>query len=108
MNFHEESQPYGITNLISAKNHFVRSDFMPLDNLEMLRNAEISVCNAEELTDLRNVRISREKSFGERTSDYIGQVRNPYLFRVGNTVVKVEFSDGKAFADLLTDVILAG
>lgn len=81
---------------------------MPGDNLNDLRNADFSTCNAEELADLRNVTVNREKPFNERTSDYIGQVRNPYLFRVGSTAVKVEFGTGKDFAEMLSDIILAG
>lgn len=81
---------------------------MPWDNLKELRNADISACNTCELTDLRNVKVSREKPLSERTSDYIGQVGNPYLFRVGTTAVKLEFGDGKGFAEILADVITAG
>lgn len=79
-----------------------------MNYLENLRSAAIYACNADELVDLRNVTVSRKKSFNERTSDYIGQVRNHYLFRVGETVVKVEFGNGKAFAEILWDVICAG
>ncbi len=79
-----------------------------MNDLKTLRKADISACNADELVDLRNVTVSRKKPFNGRISDYIGQVRNPYLFRVGKTVVKVEFGDGKDFADMLTNVILAG
>lgn len=81
---------------------------MPSESLETLRNADISACNPDELTDLRNVTVSREKPFCERAGDYIRQVRNPYLFRVGSTAVKVEFGEGKDFSELLTDIILAG
>ena len=41
----------------SSQNHFIRSDLMTKD-LKMLRNAEISACNAEELIDLRNVTVN--------------------------------------------------
>lgn len=103
-------KPYdnGIITLISSKNHSVRSDLMPWNNLAELRNADISACNADELTDLRNVTVSREKPLNERTCDYIGQIHNPYLFRVDTTVVKVEFGGDNDFADVLTDVIFTG
>lgn len=91
----------------SSQNHFIRSDLMTKD-LKMLRNAEISACNAEELIDLRNVTVNKKMPSDERTSDFIEQVRNPYLFRVDDTVVKVEFGDGKDFSELLVDVIIAG
>ena len=77
-------------------------------DLKMLRDADISACNAEELIDLRNVTVDKKMSSDDRTSDFIEQVRNPYLFRVDDTVVKVEFGDGKDFSELLVDVIIAG
>lgn len=81
---------------------------MPWNNLTELRNVDISACNADELIDLRNVTVNREKPFNERTGDYISQVHNPYLFRVGSTVVKAEFGNGKDFAQMLSDIIFAG
>ena len=81
---------------------------MRRDDLEKLRNAEIHTCNADELTDLRNVTVNRKMPFGERTSDFMGQVHNPYLFRVGSTAVKVEFGNGKAFSEILANVIRTG
>lgn len=79
-----------------------------MTNLEMLRKADITACNADELVDLRKVTVDTEKSSYERKGDYIRQVKNPYLFRIDSTVVKVEFGNGNDFSDILTDVILAG
>lgn len=81
---------------------------MPLNNLAELKKTDISACNADGLVDLRNVEVNRESSFDKRMNDYIGQVHNPYLFKVGSTVVKVEFGNGKDFAQVFSDVILAG
>lgn len=77
-------------------------------DLKMLRDAEICACNADELVDLRNVEVDRNMPLKERTGDYIAQVGNPYLFKVGETVVKVAFGGGKAFTEMLTDAVLAG
>lgn len=97
----------GIRKEKISQNHFIRSDLMMTD-LKMLRDADISACNAEELVDLRNVTVNKRMPSDERTSDFIGQIRNPYLFKVDDTLVKVEFGDGKDFSELLADVILAG
>lgn len=90
-----------------SKNHFVRSD-LTVNDLKYLRNADISACNADELVDLRNVEVNPKASLNRRADDFIAQVGNPYLFRVDEVVVKVEFGDGKDFSEILTDVILAG
>lgn len=109
MNHKTESKNiFRINNGISSKNHFKGSDVMPLDKGKQLVSPRIPPCNADEPVDLRDVTVNREKPFSERREDFIRQVRDPYLFRVGSTVVRVEFGDGKNFAEMLSDVILAG
>ncbi len=98
---------FGIENKKDSQNHSVRSDFT-VNNSEMLRDADISVCNAEELIDLRNVRVNKKIPLKRRTSDFVAQVGNPYLFKVDDIVVKVEFGGGKDFSEILADIILAG
>lgn len=89
------------------KNHFTRSD-LTVNDLEMLRNADIMTCNADELVDLKRTEVNRNAAQKQRAGDFIAQVGNPYLFKVDDTVVKVEFGDGKDFSEMLADVILAG
>ena len=81
---------------------------MPLSKENQLISSQKSLCNADEPVDLRTVTVNRKKPFSERRDDFIMQVNNPYLFRVGSTVVKVEFGDGKDFAEMFCDAILAG
>ncbi len=98
---------FGIENRKFSKNHSMRSD-VDLIDYKVLRNADISACNADEIVDLRNVKVNRKTPLKLRTDDFIAQVGNPYLFKVDDIVVKVEFGDGKDFSEILTDVILAG
>ncbi len=79
-----------------------------MTDYEMLRNADISVCNADELVDLKSIKINRKTALKRRTDDFIAQVGNPYLFKVDDIVVKVEFGGGKDFSEILTDAIFAG
>ncbi len=97
----------GIKNEKIPKNHYIRSD-LTVNDLKYLRNADISACNADELVDLRNVKVNPKASLNRRADIFIAQVGNPYLFRVDDVVVKIEFGDGKDFSEMLTDVILAG
>lgn len=97
----------GIRRARLSKNYFKGSDLTVTDH-EMLRKADITACNADELVDLRKVTVDTEKPSGERTDDYIRQVKNPYLFRIDSTVVKVEFGNGKDFSEILTDAFLQG
>ena len=41
------------------------------------------------LVDIRDVRIDRSLPMEERVKSYVEQVKNPYMFKVGNTVVRV-------------------
>ncbi len=99
---------FGIGNEKNSQNHSVRSDEAVNDLMKTFRNADVLTCNADELVDLRSVETNRKKPLSRRADDFIAQVGNPYLFRVDEVVVKVEFGDGKDFSEILTDVILAG
>lgn len=78
------------------------------ENLAKLKEAEISTCNADALIDLKNIKIDMQKPIEERAKSFIEQVRNPYLFKIGDIIVKVDYGSGKEFSEMLTDVILAG
>ena len=45
------------------------------------------------LVDIRDVQIDRTLSMEERVKSYVAQVKNPYMFKVGNTVVRVSYAD---------------
>jgi hypothetical protein len=79
-----------------------------MSDLKKLSNADVSDCDIDELVDLRSIDIKRNLPLERRADDFVAQVGNPYLFRVDDVVVKVEFGDGKDFSEILTDVILAG
>ena len=53
------------------------------------------------LVDISNVKIGGT-SPSERLDSLIAQVRNPYVFRVGNTPVRISFrNNGKTMEDAL-------
>ena len=43
----------------------------------------------DSLVDIRDVKIDRTQPVEERMKSYVEQIKNPYLFKVGNTVVRV-------------------
>lgn len=81
---------------------------MQTDKLSYMKKADITICNKANLADLRKVELNRNESAVKRAESFFEQVHNPYLFRVGETAVKIDFGNGKNFAEMLTDVILAG
>ena len=45
------------------------------------------------LVDIRDVRIDRTLPMEERVKSYVEQVKNPYMFKVGDTIVRVSYAD---------------
>ena len=45
------------------------------------------------LVDIRDVKIDRSLPIEDRVKSYVEQVKNPYMFNVGNTVVRVSYAD---------------
>ena len=45
------------------------------------------------LVDIREVKIDRSLPIEERVKSYVEQVKNPYMFKVGTTVVRVSYAD---------------
>ena len=61
------------------------------------------------LTDISKLRIDREQPVEKRRQQYLRQVGNPYLVRVGNMKVKVRFAENgvsmeEAFENMLLTV----
>ena len=50
----------------------------------------------DSLVDIRNVKIDRTQPVEERMKSYVEQIKNPYLFKVGNTVVRVSYANTQA------------
>ena len=50
----------------------------------------------DSLVDIRDVRIDRSMSVEERMKSYVEQIKNPYMFKVGNTVVRVSYANTQA------------
>ena len=46
--------------------------------------------------DIRDVKIDRSMSVEDRMKSYVEQIKNPYMFKVGNTVVRVSYANTQA------------
>ena len=47
----------------------------------------------DSLVDIRDVKIDRSLPIEERMKSYVEQIKNPYLFKVGNTIVRVSYAN---------------
>lgn len=59
------------------------------DRAELLRS----------LVDIRDVRVDVSAPVKERMRSYVEQIGNPYLFRMGDVVVRVSYADTQATID---------
>lgn len=73
--------------------------------LALCKGAEIALCDKSALIDLRNVTVDKTKSIMDRIESFANQVKNPYLFKVGDVIVKVAYSGGKDFSSALSNAI---
>lgn len=61
--------------------------------LEEMNNVDPRTVNIDDLDDLRDVKIDPKLPKEERIRSYIEQIKNPYCYRVGKTIVKISFMD---------------
>ena len=56
--------------------------------------------NIDDLVDIRNIKINVNQPIQEKIVDFVKQVKNPYLFKVGDVVVRVNFNNnGSTFQE---------
>lgn len=63
--------------------------------LQELKRVNIKEVNPDELVDISEIEIDMKQSVQKRVKEYVEQVHNPYLVRVGEYVVKIGYSDCK-------------
>ena len=60
-----------------------------------------------DLADIRKIQIDENLPAQKRLEDFLNQIGNPYFFKCGNTIVKLEFSEGEpSFEEKLTDYFI--
>lgn len=76
------------------------------EKLKKCKNIDLSQVNIDEVDDLDEIRISRKKSKEEKILDFVGETKNPYIFKVNGKLVKLEFTDNGINAeDAIINVI---
>ena len=78
------------------------------NKLRRLQNADIMACELDRLTDISNLQFNANQRTTDKMSSFIDRVGNPYLFKVGKTIVKVEYESGRRVADAFATLIRAG
>lgn len=55
----------------------------------------------DELVDINTIHINSDLPVKERISDFLGQIKNPYRYIDGDTVVTIRFSNQGTFESRL-------
>ena len=61
--------------------------------LEEMKAVDIRTVDPETLVDIRDVHIDRTLPKEERIKSFIRQIKNPYVYKCGDIIVKATFSD---------------
>lgn len=77
------------------------------EELEKMRRLDVTNVNPEELVDIREVQIDDSLDDTEKIKDYIEKIKNPYVYRYGDYIVKLGFDDesGITLNELLEELI---
>ncbi len=61
----------------------------------------------DDVDEISSIKIDIRKSSNEKILDFIMKVKNPYIFKVNEKLVKISFSDtDKTAEDCLTRVLM--
>jgi hypothetical protein len=65
--------------------------------------------NINDLADIRHVKIDPTLPKAERQASYLKQIKNPYLYRCGDIIVRVSFANTNVtLEDRLMQYLLSG
>ncbi|SHM11858.1 hypothetical protein SAMN02746066_00863 [Anaerosporobacter mobilis DSM 15930] len=63
------------------------------EELKRMSQIDVSSVNPDELVDVRDVQIDKNLNDEERIEDYIEKIKNPYVYKYGDYIVKLEFDN---------------
>lgn len=69
---------------------------MQRPSLEQMKNIDIRSIDPASLVDIRDVSVNTGLPREERMLNYLKQIKNPYCFKCGKTIVKIGFADTEA------------
>ena len=74
--------------------------------IDRCKNMKLSDVSLDDVDEFSSIKIDRRKSSNERILDFLKKTKNPYIFKVNNTLVRIRFSNTDRTADdCLTSVL---
>ena len=72
------------------------AESIALEDLAKMKDMDIRETDGEILADILEIEIDKDLSDTEKKREFIRQIRNPYLYKQGEYVVKLSFADTDA------------
>ena len=69
---------------------------MDTNTLEAMKDTDIRTVDPSTLVDINDVTIDTTLTKAERLREFVRQIKNPYCYKCGKMVVKVEFAETDA------------
>ena len=73
-----------------------------------LKAESVASCDKATLVDISELKINTQESSADRVLDFAVQVKNPYLFKVGDFAVRIEYRGGRTLSETLASALKAG
>lgn len=104
-----------IVNIDSIKLHYMPTiiqerrvgRMFTKSQLDECRKADFNTCNMNDLPDVTNLEIDINEPIINRARKYFKDVKNPYMFRVGDVGVKINCSGDKNLSDSIVNIASA-
>ena len=75
--------------------------------LKSLASADITSIDRARLADIREIKVDEELPADEKIARFIGEVKNPYCFLVGDVPIKIRFKpQGRDLKNILSDYFI--
>ena len=79
---------------------------MTTEELQRMREADIMLADRAQLTDICTLEIEKHRAVKDRIQSYLEQVGNPFLVKVGDYVLKLNYAeDGKDMEDRMLEYV---
>ena len=62
--------------------------------------------NIDDYRDLKDLTVDVTKPLDKRLKQYVMDVKNPHMVRVGDILVQIEFAGNRSFSDALSAAFL--
>lgn len=63
------------------------------EELKRMSRLDVTSVNPDELVDIRDIQIDENLDNVEKIKDYIEKIKNPYVYKCGDYIVKLEFDN---------------